>query len=433
MSEEFPQKISELSPLDSGSAGEWIASIDLVPLIGHCCTVPDGKTIEQVYEEFQHHEHEFMAVVDDGWKALGICSREEVGMLLGLRFGWELYARAKIGDHLSAHATLVTVGEPVTSVLERALSRGDQFFFDDVVLVDPGGVCRGLIPMKTLIQLQHRFLSDTITWLDRQRREIETRQRRMEEDLELAGRLQQTMFRHQSYPFQDDGADGPTPCRLYFHYRPTSQVGGDFLQTLTLPGGQVGVLLCDVMGHGVRSALVTAMVRAMAETHIRSAGDPGEFLTLLNRDLSVILGQSDGQLFVTALFLLIDVGGEVHHAVAGHHDPLHLRKQEGDIRPLAAAPGTDGPPLGVIADFAYGTTVSPLASNDLILLYTDGVFEVFSPEGEEFGQDRLRAALYELRELAIPDLFDGIMARLSHFSGTAVFPDDICMIGIEAK
>jgi serine phosphatase RsbU (regulator of sigma subunit) len=288
--------------------------------------------------------------------------------------------------------------------------------------------------MGTLIMLQHRFLSETIKGLDQQRREIEERQREVEEDLALASRLQQTMFQHQSHLYRSENIPASLPYKLYYLYQPATLVGGDFFHTFPLTDGLIGVLLCDVMGHGVRSALVTAMIRALAETHIKAAGDPCEFLIILNRDLFLLLQETDDQLFATALYLLLDIhDGLVRYAVAGHHDPLQLTRKELLFIPLTAEQSTGGPPLGIVEDFTYGTNVSPFASGDLFLLYTDGLFEVFSPDGEEFGQERLLTALQELCLLTMPVIFDEIMAKLETFAGKNNFPDYICLIGLEVS
>lgn|ERR1039457_2147065 len=193
---------------------EYIETTDLQTLVGHNTLVKDICNLEQIYEDFQHHGHEFMAVINDNRNVLGICSREEVGVMLGLRYGRELFARKKVSEQLSRSATQVMVGDRITAVLDQALSRSEQYYFDDVVLVDRNERYVGLIPMRTLILLQHRFLAETIERLEQHRREIEDRQRQMEEDLVLASHLQQAMLQHQSCLFQDGAATELLPFRL---------------------------------------------------------------------------------------------------------------------------------------------------------------------------------------------------------------------------
>jgi sigma-B regulation protein RsbU (phosphoserine phosphatase) len=425
----------ERETLDDNINSECTETTDLLTLIGHNNSVNGSCLLEKVYEDFQLHCHEFTAVIDDNQNVLGICSREEVGILLGLRYGRALFARKKVCEQLSRQPTQVTLGDRITVVLDHALSRDEDYYFDDVVLVDRSGHYVGLIPMRTLILLQHRFLLETIKGLDRHRREIEERQRQMEEDLALASRMQQAMLLHQSRLSPHEAASEFLPYRMQYRYLPaTNLVSGDFFHTFALTDGLFGVLICDVMGHGVRSALVTAMVRTLAETHISTADDPGAFLSNLNRDLFFLLNDTDGPQFVTAQYLLLDIdGGMVRHAVAGHHDPLHFKRKECKFTPLTSEQATVGPPLGVVADFPYGTKITPIAKGDFLLLYTDGLFEVFSPEGEEFGQERLLAALQERCLLNMSAIFDEILAALAIFAGKSNFSDDICLIGLEVS
>jgi sigma-B regulation protein RsbU (phosphoserine phosphatase) len=129
--------------------------------------------------------------------------------------------------------------------------------------------------MQTLIRFQHRFLSETIRDLRLQSLEINARQFQMEGELRLTSRLQQAMFHGQSSLFTSPLPDAPRCYKLFYHYQPASLVGGDYFHTFEVTKEVISVMVCDVMRHGVRSALVTAMMRALAETHLRVATDPG--------------------------------------------------------------------------------------------------------------------------------------------------------------
>ena len=409
-----------------------IETTDLRTLIGHDRWIHGDRKLEAVDEEFRQHSHEFMAVLDDDRRVLGLCSREELGVLLSIRYGRELFARKPVREQLSRPATIVTVGAGISSVLQTALGREDSYFFEDVVLVDGDLKFLGLIAMQTLIRLQHRFLSETILGLESQSREINARQREMEEELRLANRLQQAMFHNQSQQFTSPGSDFSRPYKLYYHYQPASLVGGDYFHSFEIAQGVIGIMVCDVMGHGVRSALVTAMMRALAETHIRVAGDPGEFLSRLNKDLTSLLSQIEDSLFVTAQYLLVDSReGLVRYAIAGHHEPLILKRDRRQLRPLAGGTDLVGPPLGILDDAEYGTGTFSLADGDLFLLYTDGLFEVFSPDGEMFGHPRLVDSVREKCHLPVPAMFQAVLEGLARFAGGTRFTDDICIVGLD--
>jgi len=102
-----------------------------------------------------------------------------------------------------------------------------------------------------------------------------------------------------------------------------------------------------VMGHGVRSALVTAMLRAMVGDLEMHANDPGRFLSEMNRKLAAILKQIKEPLYATAFYLVADVAaGQMRYAKAGHPAPLHLRRQAGVVEPLPS-PSHAGAALGL--------------------------------------------------------------------------------------
>src|SRR5438045_9790031 len=84
-------------------------------------------------------------------------------------------------------------------------------------------------------------------------------------------------------------------------------MGGDFFHIARLNDDTAAICICDVMGHGVRAALITAMMRAMIETHATEAPDPGRLLTQLNSEFTGILKQTGTLVFVTVLYCVINI------------------------------------------------------------------------------------------------------------------------------
>ncbi len=89
--------------------------------------------------------------------------------------------------------------------------------------------------------------------------------------------------------------------------------------------------------------------------------------------------------------------------------------------------------MGLFADTAYLTSECPLSAGDVILLFTDGLFEVTSADGqEEYGQERLLSAARHYINLAPPDLCDALIAGVRVFAGEAALNDDVCLLSVEA-
>jgi len=415
-----------------GSGSESIENTDLRTLISHNLWISGNQSVGHAFDEFQRHGCEFMPVLDEDHFVLGILSFEDVGILFGSRYGRDLFAREKVRDHLSRQHTTISIGEPISSVLQKALTRVETYYYDDVVLVETSGRFIGLIPMRTMVMLQNGYLLETIERIDRQRQEISKRQQEMEKELYLASQLQQTMFTKKSCLFPSKSTDDSRPYRLLYRYQPAKLIGGDYFHTFELTEGVTGVLLCDVMGHGVRSALVTAMVVAVAESHISIAVDPGKFLTSINHELAILLQHADDTMFVTAQFLLLDmIESSVRYSVAGHHAPLHYLRESCKLVPLASGKTSDGPPLGCFENSVYGTNFAEFRDGDLFFLYTDGLFEVFSPEGKEYGHERLLDSFKIRCSQPLETILDEVIDELTRFNGGTDFYDDICLIGLE--
>jgi len=190
------------------------------------------------------------------------------------------------------------------------------------------------------------------------------------------------------------------------------------------------VFICDVMGHGVRSALVTAMLRTLVEELRPVASDPGELLTRMNAELMTILRHAGEVLFATSFYMVADTStGKMSYAVAGHPPPFHLRRRAGCIEPLRN--GNGGPALGIFEGIRYKTSGHVLESNDAIVLFTDGLFEVESPAREEFGYDRLRLAASRRLDEPAPALLDALLADVRAFSQNGPFDDDLCLVAME--
>jgi len=106
-----------------------------------------------------------MAVLE-GDQVLGVCSRQDIGMRLGARYGFALFSRRPVRDYLSPSPMLVREGQPIKVVLETVFSRANESFYDDVLLLDPEGKFIGLIYVHTLVRLQTQFLRDSIGLLE---------------------------------------------------------------------------------------------------------------------------------------------------------------------------------------------------------------------------------------------------------------------------
>src|SRR5205814_20200 len=115
--------------------------------------------------------------------------------------------------------------------------------------------------------------------------------------------------------------------------------------------------------------------------------DPGQFLTKLNRDLFMILQHSGSPLLTTAFYLVADsTTGVLRFANAGHPKPLHVQRDLRKIGPMVNSSGKSQPALGLLQDCTYQTSSTTLGHHDLVMLFTDGLYEVQNEAGELYTQ-----------------------------------------------
>ena len=268
--------------------------------------------------------------------------------------------------------------------------------------------------------------------LARSQAELRKKNEILEDDLKMAREIQQAIL-PQQYPAFPPGAT-PEASLLHFchRYHPTGQVGGDFFNVLRLSDSKAGLFICDVMGHGVRSALVTAMVRALAEELRAVAMDPGHLLTRINCDLRAILQQTGTPLFTTAFYMTADLKRrEVLYANAGHPRPLLVHRPAGEVEPIKYPDGKARPALGLFADSAYPSASFPLAAGDVVMLFTDGLYEVEGPGNQQYSQELLLQAVKKHSRLHCAEMFDAVLAEIKQYSCNRGFTDDVCLLGVE--
>ena len=269
--------------------------------------------------------------------------------------------------------------------------------------------------------------------LEEQAEELREKNSQMQAELAMARELQ-TAFLPRHYPvFPANASPERSAIQFCHRYSTTTELGGDFFDILALSDMEGGVLICDVMGHGVRAALVAAIVRGLVEEMKPLAHDPGKFLTELNQGLCAVLKQTVTPLFVTAFYLVADLGRkELRFANAGHPAPFHLRRSAGAVEALSGAT-RPGPALGIFDQTVYLTERRPLLARDMVMLYTDGLYEVEGPDGEFFDKQQLIEAVTRRLPLPAPQVFDELLAEILAFSAKQEFEDDMCLVGMEVS
>lgn len=258
---------------------------------------------------------------------------------------------------------------------------------------------------------------------------LDKRNQALEKEIDLAREIQLSLLPY-SIPSHswEDGEGASHTARFHHLFTPSEGVAGDCFEVFRVGDTGIGVLICDVMGHGVRAALIASMLRGLMEQLSVQADSPSLFLSSLNRQLTRILLRANVTMFASALYIYLDLKtGTLTMANAGHPLPIVLLpdgKVETPSFPRSTA-------LGLMENSAYADIEYALPPGGKILLYTDGLTEAANPAGEELGAGRVRSFLEERRPGTVKDMVLSLFRYTGKFTGCRDLADDICLLGME--
>jgi sigma-B regulation protein RsbU (phosphoserine phosphatase) len=253
--------------------------------------------------------------------------------------------------------------------------------------------------------------------LRRLQRELESRNMRLEREMDLAGKVQASFLPHSLVHVE--GWD------LSACLHPARATSGDFYDVLPLPGGQIGLLIADVVDKGVPAALLMAMSWGLLCSHT-SEGDsaPTEVFDQVNHTLVQHLG---GMQFLTVFLGILDpASGRLTYANAGHPPPLLLAADGQEPIRL----GRTGPPLGVLERSTWEERDVTVAAGEAVLFYTDGITEA-TRQASFYGLERLAQTARSLWPSdGAESLLSGVFNDVQAFSAEEPQSDDIALLTV---
>ena len=274
-------------------------------------------------------------------------------------------------------------------------------------------------------------ISHDITERKRTEQELQQRTDVMEVDVQMARQIQESFFPHVYPVFPREVPVEASELRFAHRYIPAATLGGDFFDILQLSDTQCGILICDVMGHGVRAGLLTALIRGVVEEFARRASSPALVLAEINHCLMPIIQQTGQPVFATAFYGIIDTAAAtLTYANGGHPPPLIVHGATARIDSLQLE--SPEPAAGLLEGFVYSSQSIPFNAGDTLLAYTDGFFEASNAEGTMFGDARLRSFLRDHAVVSGRVLIDLLVREIVNFTGREDFEDDLCAVTIES-
>lgn len=283
---------------------------------------------------------------------------------------------------------------------------------EEISIVDVKDVVR----RSRELAIENRDLEAAVEVLKSFKQELEKKQLSMAKDLRLAKNIQKGLI-----PEIIPDWNG---IQFWTGFTPMQEVSGDYYDYFPYNMDKLGVAVCDVSGHGVPAAFITALSKLLFSNYKKPK--PSETFKLINRELLDLVKQ---QGYTTCVYVLIHDDYKVLYSIAGHPRPILFRAKTNKTEICEG----DGTFLGMFPD--AGETFSDfqiqLEPGDKLFLYTDGLTEAENDKGKAFGEDKLIEIIESCAEKSIQETVETILSIHKEFTMGTDPMDDITLLGLQ--
>jgi serine phosphatase RsbU (regulator of sigma subunit) len=267
-----------------------------------------------------------------------------------------------------------------------------------------------------LLAENFNFMADQITILLAQTAE----KAKIEQELEVAKAIQETLV-------PSDAPVKKGTLTFAGYYQPAAQTGGDWWTWSELAGGKILVVIGDVTGHGVPSAMITAAAKASCDVARHVHNDDVTVTRLLEIMNHAIFESAQRRFVMTCFASIVDpVARTITYANAGHNFPYLFRA--GDGKGEFGSLMIRGNRLGDDPTSRYEAKTTELVPGDVLVWYTDGIVECEDAKGDEYGEKRFRASVRKAAALDAREMRDAVIADATGYFGETPRKDDITMV-----
>ena len=249
--------------------------------------------------------------------------------------------------------------------------------------------------------------------------ELEIAQAKIRLDLEHARSIQQKLLPQDINSSGDDYS-------ISTRYLAANTVGGDYYDLFRIADGVYGVIVADVSGHGIASALIMSMAKVLLKTYSKDETSPQRTLERINE---AFISEIATEHFVTIFYAVFDVRQrKIRFTSAGHCPVIFMNKKNGECNLLKA----DGLFLGVFPDMMLCEREIDYAHGEhRLILYTDGLTEAVNQSNTMYSTESLMEIAKETVALTPDDTIEAILAHQKDFRGDVVPEDDMTLLVID--
>ena len=373
--------------------------------------VDDSRISQEMLRlNLEQHGYEF-AFASNGQEAIQALSDKQsidlilLDLMMPVMDGFSFLDWRKSNPHASDIPVIVNSSLDDFESIASALEMGAYDYFQKPLSKETLGV---VLPLK----IRNAITSRTLLTETRRQNAI------LQQEMRMAARYQKFLL---------PGKTAFPEAQAAYLFQPCSAVGGDYFDFIELGEGKIALILADVSGHGLVSAMTATIIKALLPGYLQKSESPSTALYALNDDL-LRLTQDDA--FATAFAAIYDPrSATLTWSAGGHPPPLFL--------PLGKKPKrlvSNTPFLGVFKNddpfLNYTDNVLSIKSGEAIAFYTDGLIDAPNPQGKRFGLSRLETFLEEMRGEQPQKICDLLWEHLQDFT-QGFFPDDLAFILIK--
>jgi sigma-B regulation protein RsbU (phosphoserine phosphatase) len=241
------------------------------------------------------------------------------------------------------------------------------------------------------------------------------RGRRLEEQIEIARQVQSRLLPNPTLQLPG--------FQISTEYKPSEQVGGDFYDVFPSETNGFAVLIGDVSGKGIPAALLMGVIHGAVRTALWQSAVAGheQESRRLNR---LLCEHASGNQFASMFWCVYNQPlRSLRYVNAGHCPPFLISKRDGKLVTTRLDKG--GPVLGLFPHAPYEAATVEVSSDDLLMMYSDGLVEATNRRGEEYGDDRLAELLHRYADETPAQLRESVKTSLASFASASEAQDDL--------
>lgn len=242
----------------------------------------------------------------------------------------------------------------------------------------------------------------------------------IQQELDIATAIQTSILPKTFPPFPDR-----KEFEIYAKMIPAKEVGGDLYDFFLIDKHRLGIIIGDVSGKGIASALLMAVCKTLLKATAYKGIPADNILSEVN---NILVDESPSNMFVTVFYGVLDTRNGAFEYCNGGHIPPYLISNDGTVKQLD---NIGGLLLGAMKDVEYESNMIKISHGETLFFFTDGITEAFNKEGEEFKENRLVDSLLMNNLQSVNNIVNNIFIDVQAFAEGTEQSDDITCLALK--